>query len=91
MLLQYHFLDTNIGKVIQEPQDFVMFEYDIWHTEGNLYTTEEIEQMIASSKEDPEQEYLCKYKIGGRDGTRTRKSFLIDNQTCGQLHYASIY
>lgn len=51
-------------QIHEEPQDFVMFEYDIWHTEGNLYTTEEIEQMIASSKEDPEQEYLCKYKIG---------------------------
>lgn len=51
-------------QIHEDPQDFVMFEYDIWHAEGNLYTTEEIENMIASSKEDPEQEYLCKYKIG---------------------------
>ncbi len=51
-------------NIHEEPQDFVMFEYDIWYAQGNLYTKEEIEQMIASSKEDPEQEYLCKYKIG---------------------------
>ncbi|GAG07747.1 unnamed protein product [marine sediment metagenome] len=51
-------------KIEQDPQDFVMFEYTIWETEGNLYTKEEIEKMISSSKEDPEQEYLCKYKAG---------------------------
>ena len=43
---------------------YLMFEYDIWHTEGNMYSTEEIEQMIASSKEDPQQEYLCHYSQG---------------------------
>jgi len=51
-------------QIHEDPQDFELHKYDIWHTEGNLYTKEEIEQMIASSKEDPEQEYLCKYKIG---------------------------
>lgn len=51
-------------NIHEDPQDFVMFEYDIWHTEGNLYTKEEIEVLLASSKEDPEQEYMCKYKIG---------------------------
>ncbi len=47
-----------------DENDFVFFVYDIWEAEGNLYTKEEIEEMIASSTEDPEQEYLCKYKIG---------------------------
>lgn len=51
-------------QIHEDPQDFVMFEYDIWHTEGNLYTHDEIMTLLASSKEDPEQEYLCKYKIG---------------------------
>jgi len=51
-------------EIHENPQDFVMFEYDIWHTEGNLNTKEEIEVLLASSKEDPEQEYLCKYKTG---------------------------
>lgn len=51
-------------RIHEDPQDFVMFEYNIWEAEGNLYTHEEIQDMIDSSKEDPEQEYLCKYKIG---------------------------
>ena len=48
----------------EDPQDFELHEYDIWHTQDNLYTKKEIESMIASSKEDPEQEYLCKFKHG---------------------------
>lgn len=48
----------------EEPQDFELHEYNIYHAVGNLYTKEEVEAMIASSKEDPEQEYLCKYKAG---------------------------
>ena len=51
-------------KIHEDPQDFVMFEYDIWNADGNLYTHDEIEQMVASSKEDPDQEYMCKYTIG---------------------------
>jgi len=51
-------------KIYKEPQDFIMMEYNIWRTEGNLYTTTQIENMIASSKEDPDQEYLCKFTIG---------------------------
>lgn len=48
----------------EDPQDFELHEYNIYHAVGNLYTKEEVEDMIASSKEDPEQEYLCKYKVG---------------------------
>lgn len=44
--------------------DYVFFVYDIWNAEGNLYTKEEIEAMIATATEDPDQEYLCKYKAG---------------------------
>lgn len=48
----------------ESPKDFVMFEYDIWETEGNLYTTEEIKEKIESSTEDPDQEYLLKFTTG---------------------------
>ena len=51
-------------KISLDPQEFVCFEYDIWRTEGNLYTREQIENMLATSKEDPDQEYLCKATIG---------------------------
>lgn len=51
-------------KIFKDPQEFVMFEYDIWHADGNLYTHSQILNMIASSKEDPDQEYLCKATIG---------------------------
>ena len=51
-------------KIFKDPQDFVMLEYNIWKAEGNLFTKAQIEDMIASSKEDPNQEYLCKFTIG---------------------------
>ena len=51
-------------KIYKDPQDFVMLEYDIWAAEGNMYTKTQIENMIATSKEDPNQEYLCKFTIG---------------------------
>ena len=51
-------------KIHKDPQDFVMLKYDIWRSEGNLYTTEQIKNMLASTKEDPDQEYLCKFTHG---------------------------
>jgi len=51
-------------KIHKDPEDFIKFEYDIWRTEGNLYTKSQIETMLASEKEDPDQEYLCKFTIG---------------------------
>lgn len=48
----------------KEPGEFVKLEYNIWRTEGNLYTTEEIEKKLATTTEDPNQEYLCKFTIG---------------------------
>lgn len=54
----------NIWK--DEKTKFLKIEYDIWYTEGNLYTKEEIQDMIDSSEEDPDQEYLCKFTTGER-------------------------
>ena len=51
-------------KIYKDPQEFIMFEYDIYHAVGNLYTKEQVDNMIATSKEDPDQEYLCKFTIG---------------------------
>lgn len=47
-----------------DESDWVFCVYDIWESEGNLYTKAEIEDMLATSAEDPEQEYLCHYKTG---------------------------
>ncbi len=51
-------------QIEEDPQDFELHEYDIWNAKGNLYSEEEINKMLESSTEDPEQEYLCKYKVG---------------------------
>ena len=47
-----------------DPKDFIKFKYDIWAAEGNLYTREQIEEMIKNSVEDPNQEYLCMFTFG---------------------------
>ena len=51
-------------KIHKDPQEFVMMKYDIWAAEGTLYTKPQIEKMLATTKEDPNQEYLCKFTIG---------------------------
>ena len=51
-------------KIYKNPADFVMLEYDIWRSEGNLYTKEQIEEMVSSAEGDPNQEYLCKFTHG---------------------------
>lgn len=51
-------------KITKDPQEFVMLVYDIWNAEGNIYTKEQIVQLLASTKEDPNQEYLTKFTIG---------------------------
>ena len=51
-------------KIYRDPQDFIKLEYDIWRSEGNLYIKSQILNMLASSKEDPSQEYLCKFTHG---------------------------
>ena len=50
-------------KIFKDPKDFTKLEYDIWHTKGNMYTQKEIEEKLASSIIDPNQEYLCKFTI----------------------------
>ena len=44
--------------------EYQKLEYDIWQCEGNLYTREQIEEMLASATSDPDQEYLCKFTVG---------------------------
>jgi hypothetical protein len=51
-------------KIWKDPQEFVKLEYDIWHAEGNIYTHDQIIELLKSTKEDPNQEYLCKFTIG---------------------------
>ena len=58
-LKMFYKIDTE-----HDETDFVFFVYDIWEALDNLYTREEIEEMINSSTEDPAQEYLCQYTIG---------------------------
>ena len=50
-------------NIWKDPKDFIKLEYDIWHTEGNLYTRKHIETMIANSTADPNQEFLCKWVV----------------------------
>jgi len=51
-------------KIWKDPQEFVKLEYDIWEAEGNIYTHDQIVIMLKTTKEDPNQEYLCKFTIG---------------------------
>ena len=51
-------------QIYLDPQEFVKLEYNILRTVGNLYTKEQVDNMIASSKEDPDQEYMCKFTVG---------------------------
>lgn len=51
-------------KIHEKPGDFELHEYDIWSTEGNLYTHDEIQTMLDNAQEDPNQEYLCQFTIG---------------------------
>ena len=44
--------------------DWVKLQYDIWAAEGQLYTKSEIEDILAHSTEDINQEYLCKFTVG---------------------------
>jgi len=45
-------------------KEFIFLVYDITHTIGNLYTQEQVDEMLASSAEDPDQEYMTQYKAG---------------------------
>ena len=51
-------------EIYKEPGDFKKFEYNLWRAEGSMYTKAEIQHLIDTCKEDPNQEYLCKFSIG---------------------------
>lgn len=51
-------------RITKTKNEYIRFQYDIWHTEGNLYTKQQIKQMLASATGDPNQEYLCIFSIG---------------------------
>jgi len=48
----------------EKSADFVFLEYTIQRAVGNLYTREQVDKMISSSTEDPQQEYMCKASAG---------------------------
>ena len=54
----------NIDEGNDRVNDYVKFRYDIWSTEGNLYSREDIEKFLADSTMDVDQEYLNKYTTG---------------------------
>ena len=51
-------------KITITENEYIRLLYDIWRTEGNLYTKPEIQQMLASTTGDPQQEYLGIFTIG---------------------------
>jgi len=51
-------------KITKTKNEYIRLQYDIWNAEGNLYTKEQIEQMLSSTTGDPNQEYLCVFSIG---------------------------
>ena len=59
---QYFLHGQNAGLIILFL--FIKLKYDIWRTEGNLYTTKDIKDKLATKTEDPNQEYLCQFTIG---------------------------
>ncbi len=44
--------------------DYQKFKYDIWATEGNLYSNQDILKMLADPTMDTDQEYLNAYTTG---------------------------
>ena len=50
--------------VHKNPKDFIKYVYDIWCTKGNMYTEEQIRELLDNSIEDPAQEYLCQFTYG---------------------------
>jgi len=45
-------------------KDYEFFKYNIWATLGNLYTKQEIDEMLADPTIDTDQEYLNAYTVG---------------------------
>ena len=51
-------------EIHKEHEDYIMIKFDIWDTEGNLYTRVFIEKLLQTKKEDPNQEYLGLFTEG---------------------------
>lgn len=47
-----------------DKKEWAFFKYNIWRTEGNLYTKEQIETILADPTIDVEQEFLNGYTTG---------------------------
>jgi len=54
----------NIDEGVDRDNDYIKYRYNIWATEGNLYTKPDIEIMLADPTMDTDQEYLNKYTTG---------------------------
>ena len=54
----------NIDEGTDRDNDYIKYRYNIWATEGKLYSTEEIEKFLADTSMDTDQEYLNKYTTG---------------------------
>ena len=54
----------NIDEGVDSTNDYIKYRYDIWATQGNLYSKNEIEVMLADRTMDVDQEYLNKYTTG---------------------------
>lgn len=48
----------------RDTKEWDFFKYSIWQTEGNLYTRQQIEQILADQTIDVEQEFLNGYTTG---------------------------
>ena len=51
-------------QIHKEPKKYYKMYYDIWHTDGNIYNKQQIQELIDESQGDPNQEYLCKFRFG---------------------------
>ena len=54
----------HIHQAETKETQFSRAKYDIYEGGYELYSYDEIEEMISSSEEDPMQEYLCQFTIG---------------------------
>ena len=57
----------------KDNKEYHKFEYDIYHTVGNLYTKDEVDIKVSSKSLNPKQEYLCEFVPG--------KGSVMDNVT----------
>lgn len=51
-------------KISKEPGDYELFKYDIWRTEGNMYSKEQIERKINDPSINAAQEYFGDFNHG---------------------------